>query len=355
LVTAACGSKADAITDSDEIVGKGETSAGGSATGTATSTSPSTDPVVASLANIGDSISQGFDADDSEPLDLNELVADPTKVFHDMPDLSWIQGTDARIGSVFSHYRASNAALVESPVSHSGAELVGKGSAVPNLVAQAQQLADKSPQLVYVLLGGNDVCNRDPAEGDDATANMYSVDEWRAGVQAGLAALVQALPAGATVRFLSMPRVDMLVDQVGTSPAPMKMSSSFGDVDAHPTCQSLWVAAKAGGRAICPIVTLESDADRRKQIGARIDQYNDALATEVRSWNGDATRNPKKLTLQSDWHGSIDAGQPPNTSVGTFVLESELVSKRDCFHPSIRGQQQMASMVLQTSKFTTTR
>ena len=353
---AACGSKAGATTDADEIVGKPDTSAapgsGGPASGTGTSASPSTDPAVASLANIGDSISQGFDADDSEPLDLNELMADATKVFHDMPDLSWIQGSDARIGSVFSHYRALNPRLVETPVSHSGAELVGRGSTVPSFVAQAKQLAGKAPALVYVLLGGNDVCNRDVADGADATANMYTVDEWRAAAQDGLAALALVLPEGATVRFVSMPRVDMLVDKVGTAAAPMKMSSFLGDVDAHPTCHSLWVAAKTGGHGICPIVTLESDPDRLKQIGARIDQYNDALAAEVRSWNGDATRNAKKITFQSDWHGSIESGQPPNSSVGTFVFESELVSKRDCFHPSVRGQQSFAKMVLQTSRFT---
>ena len=62
------------------------------------------DPVVHSIANLGDSISQGFDADDSNPIDLNAVKSDPTKIFHDNPTLSWIQGTDARIGSVRQHF-----------------------------------------------------------------------------------------------------------------------------------------------------------------------------------------------------------------------------------------------------------
>src|SRR5689334_7587045 len=47
---------------------------------------------VHALANLGDSISQGFDADDSEPLDVNAMMTQASAVFHDDPAFSWIQG-----------------------------------------------------------------------------------------------------------------------------------------------------------------------------------------------------------------------------------------------------------------------
>src|SRR5687768_12762431 len=46
----------------------------------ANETPPEPELVVHSLANLGDSISQGFDADDSQPIDLGALQSDPNRV-----------------------------------------------------------------------------------------------------------------------------------------------------------------------------------------------------------------------------------------------------------------------------------
>jgi lysophospholipase L1-like esterase len=189
---------------------------------------PEPELVVRSLANLGDSISQGFDADDGKPLDLSAVIGgDGGAVFHDNPALSWVQGTDARVGSIASHYRALDPNLVLTPLSRSGAELVGKNSGLPNLEKQARSIATKgvSPDLVYVLLGGNDVCNRPRSTTNDATATMYSVDEWRAAAARGLTALSEVLSPGATVRFVSMPRVDLLYDALGGATVPVLVSS----------------------------------------------------------------------------------------------------------------------------------
>lgn len=314
---------------------------------------PEPDLVVHSLANLGDSISQGFDADDAKPLDLNQVVSNHDAVFHDNASLSWVQGSDARVGSVASHYKAKDDKLVVTPISRSGAELVGKSTSLPNLEKQARAIATKNvtPDLVYVLLGGNDVCNRQPSKTSDATATLYSVEEWRAAAVKGLVALAEVLPAGATVRFVSMPRVDLLYEALKDTTVPVKVSSPLGPVDGTSTCADLWTVTASQGAGICKIVTTETNAARRKAIGERIDAYNTALAEEVRKMDTDPTRNPKKISFQSDWHGSLDAGAVKNSSVGTFVFQPSHVSKLDCFHPSIAGQHEIASHVLSRAKW----
>ena len=82
-------------------------------------------------------------------------------------------------------------------------------------------------------------------------------------------------------------------------------------------------------------------------IGRRIDEYNVALAEEVRGF-----RSAKQITYQSDWHGSIDDDEANrNTSGGTFVFGPTHVSRRDCFHPSIAGQNAIADLVLRRANF----
>lgn len=309
------------------------------------------DPVVHSLANLGDSISQGFDADDASPIDLNvALGGNPEQVFHDNPTLSWVQGTDERVGSVAAHYRSLDANMVITPLSRTDAELVGRSSSVPNLEKQARAITSKqvAPDLVYVLMGSSDVCNRPRSNSEDATATMYSVDEWRTAAVRGLTALSEVLPERATVRFVSMPRVDLLYEQIGNMSVPVIYESDFGGkTQATVACTDLWgYLADRGRRGVCKIVTAEQSAARRKAIGQRIDAYNAALAEEVRRFDGDAARNPKKISFQSDWHGSLDAGGTKNASVGTFVFEPEHISKVDCFHPSVAGHRELAKVVL---------
>jgi lysophospholipase L1-like esterase len=297
---------------------------------------------VHALANLGDSISQGFDADDSSPIDIGTLKSNPDKIFHDNPQLSWIQGTDARIGSVREHYLTLDPNLVVTPFSRSGSELVR------DLEDQAKQIgkANAHPDLVYVLLGGNDICNRDKSTTDDVTATLYPVSQWRDAAVKGLTALVENLPEGATVRFLSMPRVDLLFETLASTRVPIHANTPIGPITATTTCKDLWSITAQEANGICKIVTTELDANRRKQIGNRVDEYNTALAEEVRRFDKDETVNPKHIHFQSDWHGSLDQGNAANSSVGTYKFTPAEVSHLDCFHPSIQGQKDIANHVL---------
>jgi hypothetical protein len=302
---------------------------------------------VHSLANLGDSISQGFDADDSVPIHVNAITDGHAEtIFHDNPALSWVQGSDPRVGSIAEHYRARDPNMVLTPLSRSGSELVR------DLEKQAREIAKRkvAPDLVYVLLGGNDICNRERAV--DPTTTMYSVGKWREAVVKGLTALTEVLPAGATARFVSMPRVDILYEQLGDATVPVTYDSPVGQVHGSSTCKALWTLTAQNGRpGICALVTLESSAEKRKLIGQRIDAYNDALAEEVRRFDTDATLNPKRIAFQSDWHGSLDAGGAKNASGGTFVYEPNHVSKLDCFHPSVAGQHELSELVLTRAKW----
>ena len=305
--------------------------------------------VIRSMANIGDSISQGYDADDSLPIDMNKIVSDPDAVFHDNPQYSWVQGTDPRISSVATSYRLLDADLTLTPISHSGAELLGKITDRPNFEQQATLLVakDAHPDLTWVLIGGNDICNRPKSTSIDPTATLYSVADWTEAVDRGLAVLAAGLDAGAIVKILSMPRVDLLYEQAGDA----KIAVQYGGASLSLTCKQFWSTIDALDKGVCPIVTTETSTVRRAAIGARIDAYNDALAVEARRFAKDATLNPNGVRFQSDWHGGVDSGGTLNKSMGTYEFTADLVSKRDCFHPSIKGQIGIANMVLNVAKW----
>jgi lysophospholipase L1-like esterase len=309
---------------------------------------------VRSLANLGDSISQGFDADDSEPIDLSVLARAPERVFQDATAFSWVQGTDPRVRSIASRYKAAVPALEVTAMSRTGAELVNIHDGVPNFEQQASDLEAKgaSPDLVYVLLGGNDVCHRPRSTTADPTSTLYPVDTFRRAAEAGLAVLAKRLPKGATVRVASMPRVDRLYESAAALEVPMR--DVVGGVEVHGTlsCTGLWSAAARVDQAICPAVTLEPSASRRAAIGARIDAYNDAVAASVRAFDADATRNPNGVHFESDWHGPVGGGGAANASIGTLTFEARHISRRDCFHPSIEGQQLIAETVAERARWT---
>jgi len=259
------------------------------------------------LSNIGDSISQGFGAN---------------SVPGDHPDLSFAQGTSGEVGSLFLRFQALDPSLTQQPESVSGAELVGGGD---SFAAQASRVCAQAvkPDHVTVMLGGNDVCNRDSSDTADATANMYSLDTWLNGLRAGLDQLAACLPAGATVHVLSVPRVDFLYEA--------GHDKSFWCFDI------IWPVA-----GICRIVTAEDDPARRAQIGARIDEYNEATTAELAAYDTNANgRNPAGLHILGDWEGSIDDGGE-NTSIGAFVFGEGDINGVDCFHPNTGGQSKLA-------------
>lgn len=264
------------------------------------------------LSGMGDSISQGFSA--------NNLP-------FDHPDLAFGQGTDAGVNSLYTRYKAKFPAMTKEFVSVTGAQMVGGSN---NAAAQASRICAQAvkPNRVVIELGGNDVCNRSKGSATDATSNMLSVTTYRNGLKAALDLLGGCLPTGSQVLVLSMPRVDYLYEA--------------GNAKSVFLCNAVW-----GLAGICRIVTAESDAGRRRQIGARVDQYNDGLKEEVLA--ADA-RYAGKVDFVTDWQGSLTTS--PNTSVGSYQFKSDEISTVDCFHPhKTSGQRKLACAAWEASEY----
>jgi len=263
-------------------------------------------------SNAGDSISQGFDA--------NDWPDDQTQE-------SWVQGSDPDVDSLFTRYAALVPGLTQEPESVDGAEMVGGSD---NFAAQAARICAQSPlpDHVEVLLGGNDVCHRAPSTSGDATANLYSLDTWTNALDAGLDQLAACLPPGAVVQVMSVPRVDQLY--------------------AAGNAKSSWCSWTWSIFGICPIVTGETDDGRRAQIGAAVDAYNASLAAEVAAYDGATNgRNQNGVHFVTDWQGSIADGHA-DTSVGTHAFGGGEIDIVDCFHPNETGQHELACVAWAT-------
>lgn len=260
------------------------------------------------VAGIGDSISQGYSA--------NGWLGEH-------PDFGFVQGTDAAVNSVYSRYKARVPAMTVQSVSVSGAEMVGGSN---NAAAQASRICQqaKKPDRVVIELGGNDVCNRNRASGADPTANMYSATTYRNALKAALDTLAGCLPQGAVVQVLSMPRVDYLYE------AGIQRRGLY--------CQSVWAVA-----GICRIVTGETDAARRARLGARVNEYNEALGAEVAAAQA---RHAGKLRILTDWKGPAATGR----SVGTYRFTGPDINGADCFHPYSSGQRKLACVAWETGE-----
>ena len=264
------------------------------------------------LAGIGDSISQGFAA--------NNWPGDHA-------DMAFGQGTDAEVNSLYQRYRARFPSLTKEFVSVSGAEMVGGSN---NAAAQAARICRQTtkPNRVVLELGGNDVCNRSKGSATDAASNLYSVTTYRNALKTALDTLSGCLPAGSQVVVLSMPRVDFLYEA--------------GNAKSALSCNSVWSLA-----GVCRIVTAESDAGRRRQIGARIDQYNDGLTQEVQAAQ---TRYGTKVRFVTDWQGSM--ATRPKTSVGSYPFGKDDIDSLDCFHPyRSTGQRRLACAAWEAGEY----
>ncbi len=262
----------------------------------------------------GDSLSQG-------------ALADGIYV-GDQPWNSWAYGTTSVVSSVLMRYRATlNPYMTALTAAKDGATMIR------DFGAQAVQICAQSPRpdRVFVLLGQNDTCNSRRSFSGDAAANMPTADQFRSALHDGLTTLNRCLPKGSVVQVVSVIRVDFLYEA--------------GYAENAYYCPLIWDALD-----ICPIVTQESDVLRRREVGARIDEWNEAIAAELAAMN--AGWNPHRVTYVTDWEGALVVdpatgavvGGPLDTSAGTFVFGSPEINGLDCFHASTTGQRELACL-----------
>lgn len=265
------------------------------------------------IAAAGDSITQGF-------------AADCTNIFcvigGDQPEHSWFDGTSSDVESVHDRYLVLDGSVLSERESVSGAEMRGGGD---NFAAQAGRILSQVPlpDHVEVLLGGNDLCNRDCVNAADCGNPVYTDAQWRAAVRAGLDPLVAGLPLGSTIYLLGVPRVQDL-REVG-------LAKGGG-------CNTTWSTF-----GICRIITDggtlngESYATRRAGVAERQQRYNEILRDEAAAYNANTTgQNPRGIEVVADY---IDETTP---SVGTATFEPDDIDGGDCFHPSVAGQNKIA-------------
>ncbi|MFC6635199.1 SGNH/GDSL hydrolase family protein [Microbulbifer taiwanensis] len=270
----------------------------------------------------GDSITMGFGADCTRNRYFWDLFC---LLGGDQPEHSWFDGWDGSVTSVHDKYKSTYPGVAANKdAAESGSEMRGGSnnfSVQADLILAQTAVADH----IEVVLGGNDICNRgcvDPANCGDP---LYSENEWRSAVQAGLERLVGGLPAGSTVLLGSVPRVQDL-----RAAGLDKQASSSGV-----NCENVWSSF-----SICRIATNggtmngEDFATRYAGINAAQRRYNEILAEEADSYTG-----INGVEVVAEYNGE------ENLNAGTFQFTANDIDGGDCFHPSIQGQNAVADLL----------
>jgi len=285
---------------------------------------------VQNAAASGDSITMAFGADCTANYwwwDLFCLLGG------DQPEHSWFDGWSSNVNSIHDRYKALDSSIgATKSAAMSGAEMRGTGDSgsQPNFAAQAADIVTQSPlpDHVEVLLGGNDICNRDCTDPANCNNPLFTDAEWRESVQAGLDTLMTGLASGSTVQINGMPRVQDLRQ------AGLDKQASSSSID----CDSLWSTY-----SVCRVVTNggtlngESSATRLAAVALAQQSYNAILAEEAAAYNSNSNgKNPNGIEVVSEY---VDENTP---SGGTFSFGAQHINGGDCFHPNVSTQSKIA-------------
>lgn len=276
----------------------------------------------------GDSITMGFGADCKYNRYFWDLFC---LLGGDQPEHSWFDGYSSNVNSVHDKYKQLDSTIsANKSAAASGSEMRGGSN---NFATQANNIVAQTntPDHVEVVLGGNDICNRDCTDAANCTNPVYTEGEWRSSIQAGLDVLVQGLPTGSTVLFGGVPRVQ---DLRAAGLAKQATSSRI-------RCENVWSSYD-----VCNIATSgsamngESTADRLAAIESIQQRYNEIIAEEAAAYNSNSNgKNPNGIEVVSDYAGE------GVSSTGTFTFGANDIDGGDCFHPSVSGQNTVANLM----------
>jgi len=276
----------------------------------------------------GDSITMGFAADCRYNRYFWDLFC---LLGGDQPEHSWFDGSSSNVNSVHDKYKVLDASIVANKsAAASGSEMRGGNN---NFAVQAQNIVNQTTVAdhVEVLLGGNDICNRGCTDPANCNNPLYTDDQWRTSVRAGLDILVSNLPVGSTVYLAGVPRVQ---DLRAAGLAKQATSSRIN-------CENVWSSYD-----ICTIATSgsslngESTSQRLAAIEVAQQRYNEILTEEANAYNANSTgQNPRGIEVVSDY---VNSSTP---AVGTTSFGANEIDGGDCFHPSVRGQNIVADTV----------
>ncbi|MFF2371005.1 SGNH/GDSL hydrolase family protein [Agromyces sp. NPDC058110] len=243
---------------------------------------PETAPTVTTLGILGDSVSLGVNA-----------CAEPGQC----AAASWSGGSDPAVGSVAARLAAASG--TEPDVVNAAKD----GGDVEDALRLADEVVAAQPELVTVLLGGNDACAPTLDE-------MTSAADYESRLGELLTRLNADVP-GATILVLSVPDLHHLWE-IGRSDA-----GAVQAWNSSPSCKNLLGSADDDSAAA---------TERRDAVAARVDEYNEAI---------DRVCAAAERCLDDD--GAVFA----------YPFTVGEISAIDHFHPSIAGQRVIAEIAWQ--------
>jgi lysophospholipase L1-like esterase len=286
------------------------------------------------LAVAGDSITLGFAADCECNLGFSCLF-DCVLGGTEQPWHSWFDGDDSSVFSFEDRYTSFDASIVaDGSAAASGARMRGGDD---SFQIQAGRILAQVPlpDLVAVLLGGNDLCSRECISPASCSRPLFTDAEWREALQLGLDPLVAGLPAGSAIYLGSVPRVQDL----------FAAGLAKQDDDSSIDCELAWSAFD-----ICRIATDastvngEAHAARLAALAGRQRRYNEILVEEALAYSSNANgRNPRGIAVVAEYQGET------SPSLGTFLWSADAINGSDCFHPSRAGQDEIAERMWRNS------
>lgn len=278
-------------------------------------------PLPGRISASGDSITRAFAAN----CDCNQgFICLLCLLGGDQPTRSWFDGSSGAVASVHDAYLELDPTISATKgASEVGAEMV---TGPDHFSDQADRILGQNPRpdLVMVELGGNDLCSRKCVDPASCGNPVYTDEEWRTGLRAGLDKLVLGLPVGATIHLLGVPRVQDL------RAAGLEKQAGDGDID----CEGIW-----SDFDVCTIATRggllngEDLATRLAGLSERQQRYNEILRDEALAYTlNDRGQNPRGIEVTSDYANEL------LPSVGTTSFGAPQINGGDCFHPSVAGQ-----------------
>ncbi len=279
------------------------------------------------ISAAGDSITQAFAADCTCNVGIGCLVC---LLGGDQPEHSWFDGNSGAVFSVHDRYLQIDPAITsDKSASADGSEMRGSSN---NFATQAGSIMTQVPlpDHVEIELGGNDICNRGCTNPANCGDPLYTDTQWEDAIRAGMDILVAGLPLGSTVYIAGVPRVHDL------RPAGLAKQTGPSDID----CDAIW-----GLGSVCSIATDggilngEDITTRLIAIAARQVRYNEIIRDEAIAYNTNSNgKNPRGIEVVSDY---VDEFTP---SAGTTPFGKDDIDGGDCFHPSIQGQNLVATV-----------
>ncbi len=209
--------------------------------------------------------------------------------FIDCPENSWATGTNKTVDSYYLRLLALNPGIS----GHNYNDAVS-GAKMAELNGQAEKAVSRKVELVGILMGANDACT-------SSISTMTSVANYQSQFEAAMKTLTTGVP-GAAIHVGSLPNVYRLWEIFHTN------SSAVNTWNSLKICQSLLAN---------PTSLAKEDEERRLQVKTREEQFDSALASVCAKYT----------------QCKYDEGAGFKT-----VFNTNDVSTRDYFHPSIEGQ-----------------